>query len=128
MVRLNAVLADYQDGVDPDVLNCSRFVCDAIEAMTDENPMAIFDGLDTIEAQLRKLVRMGYKDPLEYAATVLPELDNINYAEVGDIAVFDSVAGLPGFGIVIGDYAKVLRPDGKPGVIPMDQAKKVFKL
>lgn len=128
MVRLNEVLAKYQEGVDPDALNCSRYVSDAIEAMTDENPMGIFEGLDTIEDQLRKLARMGYKDPLDYVATVLPELPNINYAEVGDIAVFDSVVGLPGFGVVIGDYAKVLRPDGKPGVIPLTQAKKVFKL
>lgn len=125
LVRLTAVLGKYDQGVDPDDINCATFAGEAVEAMTGEDPMAKFKG--TIEEQMVTLKILGFTDPVEYLGSIMEEVGK-NFASVGDVAVFKGTSNLPAFGVVIGDYAKVIRPDGQPGLMPVSKAQKVFKL
>lgn len=89
--------------------DCCRFAAGAVEAMTDENPMAAFDYGN--ERQALRLIRdAGTLDALMYR-TLGESLPSVAYAKRGDVVISDLGNG-PTVGVVLGADAVYAAPVG----------------
>lgn len=106
--------------------DCGAFAGGAIEAMTGENPHATVAGkYTTMAGALRVLRKLGHKNHVDYAASVLTEIDPA-FAQFGDIAVVTSDDG-PALGVVIGAHIEVRTPS-KRGVVPLTDAIRALRV
>lgn len=99
-----------------------------ILALTGEDVSAPYRGrYQTERGALLVLRKAGFQDLEELAASILPEVA-VPFARVGDIVTFpmESAFG-SSFGIVNGERAFVLRPEGI-GTMDILQARKAFKV
>lgn len=107
-------------------VDCGSFAGGAIEAMTGTNPHAAVAGrYKTMKGALRALKRKGFADHIEYAASVLTEIDPL-FASFGDIAVVPSPEG-PALGVVVGAHIEVRAPKGR-GLVPLTDAVRAFRV
>lgn len=105
--------------------DCGAFAGGAVEAMTGENPHAHLAGkYKTMAGALRALRRGGFADHVEYAASVLTEIEPL-YAQFGDIAAVPGDDG-PALGVVVGANIEVRTPQGR-GLVPLTDAVRAFR-
>lgn len=105
--------------------DCGSFAGGAVEAMTGENPHAHLAGkYKTMAGALRALRRGGFADHVEYAASVLTEIEPL-YAQFGDIAAVPGDDG-PALGVVVGANIEVRTPQGR-GLVPLTDAVRAFR-
>lgn len=123
-VKLNEYFALTDGGQPPEEVNCAVYVSGAVKAMTGEDPLEEV-GRGTVVEQLRRIRALGYSDIEDYLSHRHEEREP-NFEQVGDIATVDSSWGDAGLGVVIGSEIKVLREDGSVGVIPIENARKVY--
>ena len=106
-------------------VDCGSFAGGAVEAMTGENPHAHLAGkYKTMAGALRALRRGGFADHVEYAASVLTEIEPL-YAQFGDIAAVPGDDG-PALGVVVGANIEVRTPQGR-GLVPLTDAVRAFR-
>jgi len=112
--------------------DCVTFACDAIEAVTGENPAATFRQRYSTEVGARETVA-DYGPDLEAAVTV--QMAKLGYSETsirtatrGDVALYDGPLGA-GLGVLGMDGKSVLAP-GPEGLraIPLSECKRTWKI
>lgn len=107
--------------------DCGEYSGGAVEAMTGVNPHALVAGkYKTTKGAMRALKRQGFEDHVEYAASIMTELENPMFAQFGDIAAVPGTDALA-LGIVTGAYVEVRGP-GKPHPVPLTDAVRVFRV
>jgi len=112
--------------------DCVTFACDAIEAVTGENPAEGFRGRYSTEVGARETVA-DYGPDLEAAVTA--QMARLGYPEIslrvanrGDIALHDGPLGA-GLGVLGMDGKSVLAP-GPEGLraVPLLECKRAWKV
>lgn len=107
--------------------DCGTFVAACVEAMTSVDIAARFRGrYNDAASAVRVLQEDGYKDVVEYLASILEETRPI-LARVGDVLVYQTPETGYGLGICNGDHALVLHSRGV-GVVSRDAAVKAFRI
>ena len=123
--RLRAYLAQPDAPFEYGAMDCGAWAGGAVEAITGTNPHAAVAGeYKTMAGALRALKRKGFADHIDYAASVLTEIDPA-YATWGDIAVVDGMDGLA-LGVVTGAQIEVRAPSGR-AVVPLTDAVRAFR-
>lgn len=112
--RLNAYLQEVaSQPYDDATHNCGTFVAGAVEAMTGQDFAGPYtDGVKTLKGQIARLKRAGFETHADLAASLFDEI-HPSQARAGDLAAFatDDPLGIA-LGVVNGERAFVLRPDG----------------
>ena len=106
--------------------DCALFSAGAVMAMTGKDLAKGFRGYKTHAGGMKKLRAEGYSDHIDYAASVLDEV-NVNRASAGDVVVIDAPEGHV-LGILQGKkLAYVMTPNGV-GTVPREKVIRAFKV
>jgi hypothetical protein len=106
--------------------DCALFAAGAVQSMTGVDLAAEYRGeYQTIEEGYALMRERGFDGPIEFAESQFEEIPPL-FAQVGDLAVVQGDGALA-LGVVQGPTIYVLRLDG-PGVIPLDEAVRAFRV
>lgn len=106
--------------------DCALFAMRCVEAMTGENPGAIFIGkYKTARGAMGVIRRAGHKDLVEFAAAHFAKI-SAAFANAGDVAAVMTESG-PALGIIGGSRIHVMRHDGL-GTVPRSAAVTAFRV
>lgn len=109
----------------PGSMDCAIAAADAVKIISGVDHAKLFrKKYKTIRGGLRMLRKMGFKDHVEYAASLFPELPSPLMAQAGDLVIVDDSA----FGIVQGENIYVLRPDHGFGIVKLTEAQRAFRI
>jgi hypothetical protein len=105
---------------------CAIFAADGVEAVTGVDLVENWRGRHaTNQSALRALIRAGFADHIDFAASLLPEIPPME-ARAGDIAVVPSPMG-PCLGIVQGEVIYTVAQTGL-GTVPRALAARAFRV
>lgn len=117
-----------RNSVETGVFDCALFAAGAVKAMTnDDYAIDYRNKYKTYRHGKKMLKQHGFKDHVEYAASVLVELESPLLAQRGDVVVLEDKEGLDAFGIVQGEYIYVITVSGL-NLVPLEQAKRAFRV
>lgn len=111
----------------PGKLDCGLFFMGGMEVMTGEDISLPFRGkYRTIDKAMEIANSLGFKDHVEYVASILEEHQSPLMAQAGDCAVLNDVDDLPALGIVQGEHIYVMTVSDGVTVYPLTAAKRAF--
>jgi hypothetical protein len=106
--------------------DCALFTLGGVAAMTGHDLAAPFRGrYGTLAGGIRILRKAGYRDHVALVAASFDEIAPI-FAQVGDIAVIDSVDG-PALGLVQGEFIYALSRE-RLDLLPLLDARRAFRV
>ena len=112
----------------PGRLDCGLFFAGAVKAMTGADIAKPFRGkYRTIDAAQAIAQGLGHENHVEYVASLYPELGSPLFAQRGDGAVLEDIAGAPALGIVQGEMIYVMGLAGL-AMAPLTVAKRAFRI
>jgi len=128
-MRLTGYVAQAAtQGFVPGQQDCALFAAGGIAAMTGTDLAAPYrDTYHSLKGGLAALQRAGHADHVALLASLLPEVP-VAYGQVGDVAVLDGPDGLPALGLVQGDMIYVLLPATGLGLVPLTDARRMFRV
>lgn len=107
--------------------DCGLFFGRGVEIMTGLDYTTPFRGkYRKIEDGLKMLQDMGFENHVEYAASILPELPSVLFAQRGDGAVVEENGGFS-LGIVQGENVYVVGMNGL-AIVPLTRATRTFRV
>lgn len=110
----------------PGILDCGLFFAGAVKAMTGVDPAKPLRGkYRSIKGAKRVLNEMGFRNHIDYVASLFEERSSILAAQRGDGAVVTDADGEQALGIVQGERIYVMGLNGI-GLVPLTEAEKVF--
>lgn len=119
-----AARMDFQ----PSVLDCGFFLNDGVKAMTGVDHFGKHRGkYKTIPRGLAILRKMGFKDHVEYVASLFEELPSVLHAQRGDAVVAVDQVGEPALGIVQGEKAYFMTLSGLT-LVPLTDCIRAFRI
>lgn len=117
-----------RNSIETGVFDCALFAAGAVLAITgDDYAIDFRNKYRTYRHGKKMLKQLGFNDHVEYAASVLVELESPLFAQRGDIVVLEDQDGLDAFGVVQGEYVYVPTVNGL-NLVPLEQAKRAFRV